>query len=380
MLAVECAQHMASSNFQQLEATLPGEHYLDTGHFVRERESIFHREWFCAGRLEGLESKGDYRLVNILGESILLVCDESGALRAFNNVCRHRGSELVKSATMEEQCGTFKAGIRCPYHSWNYRLNGELHSTPHVNIDKSCKGLHQAGVDTWGGYVFVRVGQGEQSLLEMLGEIPDRICRYPMDQLRVGHRIDYSVASNWKVILENYNECYHCAGVHPELCSIVPAFRVGGGSGLDWDRGIPQKDDTNTFTISGTTNREPFPDLDDDEKVRHKGELVYPNLMLSLSMDHAASFTLWPRSPDRTDIICELLFHPDEMATPYFDPFDAVEFWDLVNKQDWEICESVQRGMKSRVFESGYYSPMEDLSLDIRNYVRDRLGKEQADN
>ncbi len=194
-----------------------------------------------------------------------------------------------------------------------------------------------------------------------------------MEQLRVGHRIDYSVASNWKVILENYNECYHCAGVHPELCKIVPAFRVGGGSDLDWERGIPQKEGTNTFTLSGTTNRAPFPDLNDDEKVRHKGELVYPNLMLSLSMDHAASFTLWPRSADRTDIVCEFLFHPDEMATPWFDPLDAVDFWDLVNKQDWEICESVQRGMRSRVFESGYYGPMEDLSLDIRNYVRGRI-------
>ncbi|MGI9248992.1 MAG: aromatic ring-hydroxylating oxygenase subunit alpha, partial [Woeseiaceae bacterium] len=344
-------------------------------HFARERESIFHSEWFCAGRVEGLDGKGDYRLVNILGESILLVCDESGSLHAFNNVCRHRGAELVKSATPDEQCGTFKAGIRCPYHSWNYRLNGQLHSTPHVNIDKDCMGLHQVGIDTWGGYVFVRVSPGERTLLDMLGEIPDRICRYPMDQLRVGHRIDYSVESNWKVILENYNECYHCAGVHPELCKVVPAFRAGGGNGLDWDRGIPQKEGTNTFTMSGTTNREPFPDLDDDEKVRHKGELAYPNLMLSLSMDHAASFTLWPRSPGRTDIICEFLFHPDEMAKPYFDPLDAVEFWDLVNRQDWEICESVQRGMSSRVFESGYYGPMEDLSLDIRNYVRDRLDK-----
>lgn len=364
---------MATSDIQQLEATLPAEYYLDAVHFVHERDAIFHREWFCAGRLEGLEGKGDYRLVNVLGESILLVCDETGSLHAFNNVCRHRGTELVKSATYDEQCGVFKAGIRCPYHSWNYRLNGELHSTPHIDIDKSCMGLHQVGVDTWGGYVFVRVVPGEQSLLGMLGDIPHRIRRYPMDELRVGHRIDYSVRSNWKVILENYNECYHCAGVHPELCNVVPAFRVGGGSGLDWERGIPQREGTNTFTLSGTTNREPFPDLDEGEKIRHKGELAYPNLMLSLSMDHAASFTLWPRSPELTDISCEFLFHPDEMQKPYFDPLDAVEFWDIVNKQDWEICESVQRGMRSRVFDSGYYGPMEDLSLDIRNYVRDRL-------
>ena len=207
----------------------------------------------------------------------------------------------------------------------------------------------------------------------MLGEIPERLTRYPMAELRTGHRIDYTVAANWKVILENYNECYHCAGVHPELCKIVPAFRQGGGSGLDWEAGIPQKEGTNTFTFTGTTSRAPFPDLDADEKVRHKGELVYPNLMLSLSMDHVASFTLWPRSAERTDIICEFLFHPEEMAKKDFDPTDAVEFWDLVNKQDWGICESVQRGMASRRFDTGYYAPMEDYSLDIRNYVRKRV-------
>ena len=365
---------MATSNSQQLEATLPGGHYLDPGHFVREREAIFHREWFCAGRLQGLENKGDYRLVNILGESILLVCDECGVLRGFNNVCRHRGAELIKSAGVDEQSGSFNAGIRCPYHSWNYQLNGELHSTPYIDIDKSCMGLHRVDVDAWGGYVFVRVISGEQPLLDMLGGIPDRICRYPMSDLRVAHRIEYSVASNWKVILENYNECYHCAGVHPELCKVVPAFRQKGGTGLDWDRGIPQKEGTNTFTMTGTTNRGPFPELNEDEKVRHKGELAYPNLMLSLAMDHAASFTLWPRSPGHTDIVCEFLFHPDEIAKSDFNPVDAVEFWDMTNQQDWNICESVQRGMNSRVFESGYYAPMEDLSLDIRNYVHNKLG------
>lgn len=367
-------QHMATDNQQQLEVTLPGSYYLDAAHFDRERRAIFDREWFCVGRREGLSERGDYRLVNVAGESIILVCDEKGELRAFNNVCRHRGAELLPSLNNDEQSGQFTAGIRCPYHSWNYRLDGALHSTPHIDVDKHCLGLHQVSVASWGGFVFLRVGSGEQTLDAMLGEIPERIVRYGLADLTVGKRIDYSVASNWKVILENYNECYHCAGVHPELCKVVPAFRKGG-VGLDWDRGIEQKEGTNTFTFSGTTNRAPLPDLDADEKVRHKGELIYPNLMLSLSMDHAAAFTLWPRSAERTDIICELLFHPDEMSKDDFDPTDATEFWDLVNKQDWDICESVQRGMNSRVFESGYYGPMEDLSLDIRDYVKAKLDR-----
>jgi Rieske 2Fe-2S family protein len=354
-----------------LEATLPASHYLDPAHWRRERERLFHREWFCAGRAEDLPNSGDFRLVNVLGESILIVRGDE--LRAFHNVCRHRGAELVQSPDVAEQHGHFQAGIRCPYHSWNYRLDGELHSTPHLDIDKSCFPLHRVELDTWGGFIFLRLIPGQQPLREMIGPAGDRIKRYPLAELRRAARIDYTVAANWKVILENYNECYHCAGVHPELCRIVPEFRRNGGRDLDWNAGIPQAEGTDTFTFTGRSDRAPFPGLDDNEKVRHKGELIYPNLLLSLSMDHVAAFTLWPRSPDRTDISCEFLFHPAELRKSAFDPSDAVEFWDVVNRQDWVICESVQRGMRSRVFETGYYGPMEDWSLDIRDYVRQRI-------
>lgn len=363
-----------SSDTHQLEKTLPGEAYRDNAHFETECARIFHAEWFCAGRIQGLENKGDYRLVNIAGESILIVRDEK--LRAFHNVCRHRGAELVSSPDGVEQSGRFQAGIRCPYHSWNYNLNGDLHSTPHLKIDKACLGLHRVELDTWGGFVFVRIRSGGKDLASAIGEEAERIKRYPLAELRTAKRIDYEVAANWKVILENYNECYHCAGVHPELCKVVPAFRKHGGIDLDWNSGIPQKDGTNTYTFSGTSDRAPFPGLNDDEKERHKGELIYPNVMISLSRDYAAAFCLYPRGVACTHITCEFLFHPDEMSKADFDPMDAVEFWDLVNRQDWDICESVQRGMSSKVFDSGFYGPMEDWSLDIREYIRARLGEE----
>jgi len=153
-----------------------------------------------------------------------------------------------------------------------------------------------------------------------------------------------------------------------------PAFKSAGGAGLDWEQGIPQREGTTTFTRSGTTTRAPLPGLTEDDRSRHRGELIYPNFMLSLSSDHVAAFTLWPQGPERTIIACDFLFHPDEMVKPDFDPSDAVEFWDLVNRQDWGICENVHRGMRSRVFEQGYYAPMEDQSLDIRRYVSERLG------
>ena len=134
-----------------------------------------------------------------------------------------------------------------------------------------------------------------------------------------------------------------------------------------------------TFTFDGTTKRAPFPGLNDSEKIRHNGELAYPNLMISLSCDHVAAFVIWPVGVDETRIVCDFLFHPDEIAKADFDPADAVDFWDLVNRQDWNICENVQRGMASRVYHRGYYAPMEDLSLDIRDYIRKSLPEKDPD-
>jgi Rieske 2Fe-2S family protein len=182
------------------------------------------------------------------------------------------------------------------------------------------------------------------------------------------------VAANWKVIAENYNDCYHCGGVHPELCDIVPAFRSNGGAGLDWEGGVPHRDGAYSFTHTGTTERAPFPGLNEAERTRHFGELVYPNLFVSLSCDHVAAFILQPKGPERTLVECRFLFAPDEIARPGFDPSDAVEFWDITNRQDWAICESVQRGIGARPHRHGFYAPMEDLTLDIRRYVGERLG------
>ena len=325
-------------------------------------------------------------------------CSLSGprraALYAHYNVCRHRGSQLVLGVDPKPAAGpavrptgTFTSGIRCPYHAWTYNLDGQLRTAPFLEEgDGFVKGdlpLFGVGVDTWGGFVFVNLGDspGRRAVAvrDQLGEAVERVKRYPLQELRIARRIVYQVAANWKVILENYNECYHCGNVHPELCRIVPAFKHKGGVDLDWDRGVPHREGAWTFTMSGTTNRKPFKGLNGDELTRHKGELLYPNFMCSLSADHAAAFTLWPHGPGQTTVVCDFLFHPDEMARPDFDPMDAVEFWDITNRQDWVICESVQRGMASRVFTRGYYAPMENLSLDIRRYIHERLGEVRSE-
>jgi phenylpropionate dioxygenase-like ring-hydroxylating dioxygenase large terminal subunit len=367
----------------ELLRTLPGSAYRSPAWFERETDVIFHRDWFLVGREEALQIPGDYLHVDVAGERLLVVRNRDGDLRAFHDVCRHRGSRLVLDrppigGDAGVAHGRFRGAIRCPYHAWTYGLDGELRVAPFLTerdgLRKERLPLHAAAVDTWGGFVFVNVASGGAvPLTDQLGDIPGRTRNYRLADLRTARRISYDLRANWKVVVENYNECYHCGPVHPELCEVVPAFKDGGRE-LDWDAGIPHRDGATTFTRIGTTTRAPFPGLSEDERTRHKGELLYPNMMLSLSSDHVAAFTLWPIEAGRTRIDCDFLFHPAEIARPGFDPSDAVEFWDLVNRQDWRICEAVQDGMGSTVFDTGFYAPMEDLSLDIRRYLADRLG------
>ncbi len=360
-----------SGNFT-LEPSLPREAYWDAEFYAREQDAIFWSEWFYVGRSEQLAEIGAYRVLDVAGESVILIRAEDG-LHAHLNLCRHRGSRLLCGE------GVVRGSIRCPYHSWAYALDGRLVASPFVPgeaVPPESRRLHRAGVNEWEGFVFVHLSPENpalRTLASQLGPIPERLVRYPLGELKVALTIAYDVRANWKVMLENYNECYHCAGVHPELCRIVPAFKQRGGAELDWERGIPHRDGAWTFTANGTSGRAPFATLSDDEKVRHKGELIYPNLMLSLAADHVAALSLWPQGPAATRIVCDFLFHPDEIAKADFDSSDMVDFWDLVNKQDWHICESVQAGMRSRAFQHGYYAPMEDASLDIRRYLASRL-------
>jgi Rieske 2Fe-2S family protein len=357
-----------------LQAALPRSVYVDASVWDDERERLFARQWCCVARTEDVAHAGDWRRVELAGESLVLVRDADATLRGFYNVCRHRGAQLVPSDGAEH--GQVRSLIRCPYHAWAYGLDGALRHSPWLDgIDREQFGLHEVALDTWGGFVFVHLDASpRRSLAEQLGAIPERCRRYPLAELRRGHRAVYEVAANWKLIAENYNECYHCGPVHPELCELVPDFRSGGG-GLQWEDGIPHRDGAWTFTATGTSSRAPFPQLDDAERTRHKGELVYPNLLLSLAAEHVVAFRLSPEGPARTTIVCDYLFDAAEVERATFDPSDVVSFWEVVNRQDWAICESVQRGISSRCFTGGWFAPMEDDSLDIARWYREVMDR-----
>ncbi len=367
------------------EPSLHRRWYLDEAYFEKEKSAIFLREWICVGREEDWPNPGDHQVLELFGESILLVRNREGNLRAFYNVCRHRGAQLCSEKPAEQTAAAGRGGIigkrliRCPYHGWTYDLDGKLTHAPFMDaqdsFDPQSIALHTVGIATWGGFVFVNLTPESAADFDPAISGPaQRLVRYPLESLRTGRRIDYEVAANWKVLCENYNECYHCGPVHPELSALVPAFKENGGSDLDWERGIPHREGATTFTVSGETTRRSFPGLNEDEQVRHKGELVLPNLFLSLSRDHVTAYILLPTAANHCEIRCLFLFEAQEIDSPAFSPEDAVTFWDLINRQDWTICESVQRGMNSRVFEHGALSPMEDWSLDIRRYVLERTG------
>jgi Rieske 2Fe-2S family protein len=355
--------------------TLPRDAYVADRVWVDERERIFAHQWFAVGRADDVATPGDYLRADVAGEQVLVVRADDGALNAFYNVCRHRGAELVDLGAPDR--GRFDRVIRCPYHQWTYGLDGQVRRRPFLapgDEDGAGIELYPVGVATWGGFLFVHLSPAEATPLTLqLGPVVERIRRYPLAELRRGATFRYDVAANWKAIGENYNECYHCGPVHPELCELIPSFRHGG-SGLEWAEGIPHRPGAWTFTMTGTSTRAPFRDLDEAERTRHKGELIYPNLLLSLAAEHVAAFVVHPSGPARTTVVCDLLFHPDEIASESFDASDAADLWDLVNRQDWAICESVQRGMSSRAWQGGWFAPMEDESADISRWYRRVMG------
>jgi Rieske 2Fe-2S family protein len=359
-----------------LQPALPREHYVDAATWARERDTVLAGSWLCIGRAHelGLDEADRLAVVEVLGESVLLTTDGDGELHAHGNVCRHRGAQVVPHPPGSPPVPRPAKALRCGYHSWTYGCDGRLLKAPfaeHVEgFEKARFGLPAVGVGSWGGFVFACLRPAEASRLEEeLGGVPQRTRRYPLAELVSARHLRYEVAANWKVIAENYNECYHCAGVHPELTRLVPDFGRGG-TDLDWAGGIGHRPGAWTFSFSGTSPRPPFPGLDGDERVKHKGELVYPNLLLSLSAEHVAAFALAPLAAGRTRIDVDILVGPDQLG---HDIEDCAGFWDLVNRQDWAVCESVQRGMSSRFYEQGWYAPMEDASLDIRGWLLSRL-------
>jgi glycine betaine catabolism A len=348
--------------------TLPGRDYHAASVFDVERERIFARSWFYAGRAEGLDGPGDFVQVDVAGESAIVVRTKDGELRGFYNVCRHRGSRLC-----DEASGRMKGAVKCPYHAWAYSFEGRLIGTPNVGkdeIDRDALGLWPVAVNTWQGFLFVHLDPDPVPLEDALRDQPDSplsFARFNLHELRIGHRTVTEVQANWKILIENYNECLHCPTVHPELVAVVPTFRKGEVYDTERrDGGVALVDGGNSFTRTGRSDLPALPGLSAHDEASLYGSTVYPNMFIDVTGTGAVSTVLLPRDAGRTTVVTEYLFRPEVIAAPGFDPSDIVEFTELVAHQDYGVCERVQRGVRSRAFTHGVLAQKDGL-LDSFN-------------
>lgn len=350
--------------------TLPARFYTDASLFGEEIERFFGQRWFCAGRADAIPRAGDYFLREIAGESLIVTRAEDGGIRAFYNVCRHRGTRLC---SMPE--GSFGTRILCPYHGWTYALDGRLLGAPHmegVAFSRDDHPLHAIRTGVWDGHIFLHLGARPKPLQRQLDGLPQKFAAWSMEELRLHRRIVYDVKANWKLVVLNYNECLHCPLVHPGLNRLTdylgadnepphPNY-IGGAMAFSGTAA--------TMSTDGRLRRAYLPGLNETQCRQVQYYAIYPNLLLALHPDYLLIHTLWPKAVDRTEIVCEWYFHPAEMAKPGFDGSDAVEFWDRTNREDWHIVEQSQLGIQSRAYTPGPYSRREDLLAGFDAVVR----------
>jgi Rieske 2Fe-2S family protein len=355
--------------------TLPSWYYTSPAVFARERERLFADGWVSVGRTEDVATPGQYVVREVAGESVIVTAGAEGGPAAFFNVCRHRGTRLCAEAS-----GRFTERIQCPYHAWTYALDGRLLAAPHMDgaegFRKEDWSLHAVAVDSWDGHLFVNLSGTAPRLASRLGTLPSTLAAWDMPRLRRAYGVTYEVAANWKLIVSNYSECLHCPVIHPALSKLTPYTSGENDPSTEaWTGGSMRLGDE-AFTMSrdGRQRRPPLPGLDERQRRHVYYYAVFPNLLLSLHPDYVMTHTLWPKACDRTAVVCEWHFHPDEHARPTFDPADVIDFWDETNREDWRVSELSQLGISSRAYAPGPYSPREGLLWDFDQVVKRALG------
>jgi len=339
---------------------LPREAYVDPVVLAWEHANFF-TGWICVGRADDLDASGKQTAISLGGSGVLLTRAEDGALHAFANVCRHRGHELLP-------CGssTSKRGIVCPYHAWSYRLDGSLLAAPGFRdvegFEPDQFGLIELPSVDWHGWVFVDTSRVAGDFPEHVGALEDIVAPYRPGKLRALATHEYEIAANWKIIVENYQECYHCSMIHPELCSVSPP-ESGANLDLpgDWVGGwMALRDEADTMSLDGKSAGVVIDGLDATEQRTVMYIAMFPNLLISLHPDYVMTHRLTPLAVDRTFVECAWLFPEAVAERDGFDPSYAVDFWDITNRQDWSACESVQRGLSSEHAVPGPLAPEED--------------------
>lgn len=354
--------------------TLPGSAYTDASVFALEQERIFERSWTCVALAADLTGAGAFRTVDVGRESVVLVRGRDGELRGFLNVCRHRGARLC----VEEE-GRVRR-LQCPYHAWTYALTGELIAAPNLtampDVGREERGLHRVHLREWLGCVWVCLADEPPSFAEEVqGDVVarlgglDAIDRYGVERLELGRRVEYDVAANWKLIVENFMECYHCATIHPELTGVLPEFAEGFAAQYFVGHGAAFAEDAQGFTVDGRAGAQRLPGIAEDQDRRYYAITIRPQVFVNLVPDHVILHRMTPLAPDRTRVVCDWLFAPGVA-----DVDASVELFHRVNVQDFDACERTQPAMSSRAYrDGGVLVPSEHHIAEFHGWVADRL-------
>ncbi len=347
---------------------LPRGSYFDPEVLAWERRHLFSG-WVGLGRSDELTRPRMMKAYPAGDGGVLVVRQDDGSLKGFENACRHRGHELLPCDGTSEG-----RAIVCPYHAWAYRLDGSLLGAPGFkdveHFDATEFPLHEVELREWQGWLFGNMGT-TQPFEEHISGLEPIFEHYDGADLVTAEVHEYDVEANWKVVVENYQECYHCPSIHPELCQVSPP---ASGDNLnpqaDWIGGTMElRDHAATMSLDGHSGGAMMGRLDEVEQrtVMYLGLL--PNLLISLHPDYVMTHLLIPTTPERTRIRCSWAFPRAVTEAEGFDPAYAVDFWDITNRQDWAACESVQRGMANPAFLPGPLAPAEDGLYDFVHYV-----------
>lgn len=364
-----------------LQSTLPTAYYRDPEHYRREIDLIWHRDWLCVGRAGEFSRPGEYRVIGLPGAEIIVTLGEDRALRAFHNTCRHRGSQLCAAAA-----GRFRAGrIVCPYHAWAYGLDGSLRQAPGAaeaeGFDPEDYPLYPVALERWGGWVFINLDpEPDSTLHDVFGPELDRLSNWPLEELALAHRESHAVDCNWKVFWENYMECYHCPGVHPDLCRLVPLFGLGLTSRQELPPGSPLAEQPGHLRAGAVTWSEdgqtPLPWLEGLSEGERQAGMTYadflPGMFVVAHVDHVRSVRLIPQGPESLRLDVDWLVHRDTLADD-LDTERLVAFGRQVVAEDAGVCERNQAGLACARHAAGVLLPREEGVLAFDRWLQERL-------
>ncbi|HEY1498910.1 MAG TPA: aromatic ring-hydroxylating dioxygenase subunit alpha [Acidobacteriaceae bacterium] len=324
--------------------TIPAPWYLDRRIEQAEREEVFGANWIAVGRIDQVEMEGQFFTVEIAGEPLVVVRGSDGKLRAFFNVCRHHAA-----AVANVPCGTVQH-LRCPYHGWTYGLDGSLKGAPEFagvcNFDRGANGLVPVRVETWEQFIFVTLDAGASGLMTSLGDLPGRVATLGLDDLRFFARKTYSLECNWKVYVDNYLDGgYHVPHLHKGLSSVLDykeyTIEIGGRYSLQ-SSPMVRSQEHESFAATRTGDRAYY-------------YWLYPNFMINIYEGVMDTNLVLPLTTDRCLVQFDFFFR-DVSDGARIANQESIAVSDAIQDEDVDICESVQRGLRSRAYGAGRLS------------------------